>query len=433
MVGVKMEVLDGLLNDLVRGRIKPYELEQRIWQRAYKNEPDKWLDANKDASLVRLRFLEKKTGKRLENIEKAYVNTADSDKKTTGIEQQIGAATVPLGMAGPLKIHGRYARGEFFLPMATSEAALIAGISRGCRVINDSGGINVSITRDVMTRAPLIETPDIEKARELTAEILKKSDLYNDMKRAAETESRVSKLLDIQPFQTGRMIHIRFCFQTGDSMGMNSATKYAANAIRVLRAKYPWVTLKSLTANLCTDKKASHINVLLGRGKAVETEVLIPEKAIKRYFRTTPEKMFELNNLKNYKGSALAGTVTGFNANVANTIASMFIATGQDCAQIVESSSCFTHMEIRGKDLLFGITLPCLEIATVGGGTGYGTARDSLDILGCYGSGEPAGSNARKLAEIIAAAASAQELNLLGAESHGFELAESHIKLARGK
>lgn len=216
-------------------------------------------------------------------------------------------------------------------------------------------------------------------------------------------------------------------------MGMNSATKYAANAIAVLKKNRPWLKLKSLTANLCSDKKASHINVLLGRGKGVETEVAIPEKVIESIFDIIPASIVELNWLKNYRGSGLAGTVTGFNANAANTIAAIFVATGQDCAQIVESSTCFTRAELKDGKLIFGVTLPCLEIATIGGGTGFGTAKECLEMLGCAGPGAKPGANARKLAEIAAGAVAAQELNLLAAEAHGYELAKSHIKLARGK
>jgi hydroxymethylglutaryl-CoA reductase (NADPH) len=309
----------------------------------------------------------------------------------------------------------------------------VAGINRGFKIINEAGGIRSIVVRDHMARAPLIETPDPEKAKNISGDISSKGELYVEMKKAAESESRVSRLLDIQPFQIGRRLHLRFYFQTGDSMGMNSATKYSANAIKVLRRKYPFVRLVSLTGNLCTDKKASHINVLLGRGKSVETHIVIPRKTVKRIFRVEPESIVELNQLKNYQGSSLAGTISGFNANVANTIAAMFIATGQDCAQITESSSCFTHAEIQGDNLVFGVTLPCLEVATVGGGTDFGTARECLEILECWGPGNPPGSNSRKLAEIIAAAVTAQDLNLLAAEAHEYELAESHIRLARGK
>ncbi len=429
-----MDVSD-VRKDFFEGRIKSRELEFAIWEKVFGKDPEKWSESNMKAASLRLEELEEKTNKKFHGIRKNYVDNSSirRDSPTTGIEQKIGGASVPLGVIGPVKILGSHVGGEFYLPLATNEAALVAGINRGFKAMNESGGIKSIVVKDHMTRAPLIETPDPERAREVSDEINKKGELFQEMKKAAESESRVSKLLDIQPFQLGRRVHLRFYFQTGDSMGMNSATKYSSNAVRVLREKYPFVKLKSLTGNLCTDKKVSHINVLLGRGKSVETQVVIPRDTVKRIFEVEPESIVELNHLKNYQGSSLAGTVSGFNANVANTIAAMFIATGQDCAQITESSSCFVHAEIQGKDLIFGVTLPCLEVATVGGGTGFGTAKECLEILGCYGPGDPPGSNAKKLAEIIGAAVTAQDLNLIATEVHEYELAESHIKLARGK
>ncbi len=425
--------LKSIYHDLKEGKIKPYKLEEVILEMVFGNDTNRWLEANREAVNLRVRFIEEKTGKKIDGVKNAFVSVADAEKMTVGIEQQIGGVIVPLGFGGPLKVLGEHAKGEFYLPVATNEAALVAGLTRGCRAINEAGGIKVVITRDHMTRAPLIETPDIEKAKKLVDEIKSKKELYSKMREAAEKDSKVSKLLDILPFQSGRHIHLRFYFQTGDSMGMNSVTKYSANAIRVLKETYSWVKLVSLTANMCTDKKASHINVLLGRGKSVETEVLIPAKIIRDVYGVEPADVVKLNYLKNYRGSGLAGTMGGFNANVANTIAAMFIATGQDAAQVVESASCFTNIELIGEDLLFSASFPCLEVATVGGGTAFATAKECLDILGCAGPGNPAGSNSRKLAELIAAAASAQDLNLIAAEAHGYELAESHIKLARGK
>ncbi len=429
-----MDVSD-IRKEFFEGRIKSRELEFAIWERVFEKDPKKWSESNVKAASLRLEELENKMNKKFEGIRNSYVDNSfvRKDTPTTGIEQKIGGASVPLGVIGPVKILGSYAKGEFYLPLATNEAALVAGINRGFKIINEAGGIKSIVVKDHMARAPLIETPDPEKAKEISDKIREKGELYQEMKKAAESESRVSRLLDIQPFQIGRRVHLRFYFQTGDSMGMNSATKYSANAIKILREKYPFVRLRSLTGNLCTDKKASHINVLLGRGKSVETYVVIPREVVKKIFKVEPESIVELNQLKNYQGSSLAGTISGFNANVANTIAAMFIATGQDCAQITESSSCFIHAEMQGDNLIFGVTLPCLEIATVGGGTGFGTAKECLEILGCYGPGDPPGSNAKRLAEIIGAAVTAQDLNLIAAEAHEYELAESHIKLARGK
>lgn len=429
-----MDILEEIYAELMEGKIKPYLLEKAILERVYSNRGGCFLDANRDASHLRHRLIEEKIGKRLDGVKRHFVAVADSEKRTTGIEQQIGGAVVPLGVAGPLKVLGEHANGEFHIPVATNEAALVAGLSRGCSVFNKAGGIRVIVTRDSMTRAPLVELPDMKGARWLADEIKKKGELYNKIKVATEKESRVSKLIDIQPFQQGRRVHLRFCFETGDAMGMNSVTRYSANGVKALREEHPEIKLVTLTANVCTDKKASHINILLGRGKSVETEILIPGKLIKESFGVEAEELVKLAHLKLYQGTALAGSFSGFNANVANTIAAMFIATGQDVAQVVGSSSAFVSMEMSGQDsVLFSASFPSLEVATVGGGTGHGTAKECLEILGCAGPGNPSGSNAKKLAEIIAAAASAQDLNLIAAQAHEYELAESHIKLARGE
>ncbi|MBI2675467.1 MAG: hydroxymethylglutaryl-CoA reductase [Candidatus Aenigmarchaeota archaeon] len=426
--------MEEIFDSLLRGKIKLYELENVIWQRIYSGDKRKWHQANKDAAFLRLKFLKEKTGTSLDDVERCYVEVSSSEKLTTGIEQQIGGAATPLGIGGPLMITGDYAKGEFYLPLATNEAALIAGINRGCKAINLSGGIKAKVTRDCMARAPLIEAESIIEAAEIAERLKADRKFSEEIRKACEAESKVTKLLEIQPFQLGRYVHVRFVFNTGDAMGMNSATKYSANGVKVILKEFPEARLITLTANMCSDKKATHSNVLLGRGKTVHTEVAIGPETIRKVFGIDPEKIVRLNNLKNYQGSAFAGTVTGFNANAANTVAALFIATGQDCAQIVESSSCFTHAEMENNNLVFGVTMPCLEVAATGGGTDFGTAKECLQLLGCHGpSKTTAGSHSKRLAAIIASAVTAQELNLLSSETNLFELAESHIRLARGK
>ena len=426
--------LDNIKKAFLLAKIKPYALEEQLFE-----ECKDWDLANRLASEWRMEQVEKKTGLAFHNIRTAYINVAkyNNGTKTTGIEQQIGGAVTPLAISNKLKINGEYAKGDSLIPIATNEAALVAGLNRGIKAINEAGGIKTVVVKNCMTRAPLIECSDIVEAKMLHDEIKNRGFLYKLLKQAAEAESNVSVVNDIQPFQQGRFLHIRFVFQTGDAMGMNSATKYSANAIKALIERHPDVKIRSLSANMCSDKKATHNNIIFGRGKSVETEVLLREDIIKNVFGVDAETVVKLNYLKNYRGSALAGTTTGFNANVANTIAAVFIATGQDCAQLTESSSCFTNAEILEKDgikyIAFGISLPCLEVATIGGGTEFGTAKECLEIMKCAGAGKIPGDNAKKLAEIIAAAATAQDLNLLCAEANTYELAESHIKLARGR
>jgi len=417
--------------DFLSGSIKSYLLEETI----FKISKD-WNLANKLASEWRLDQIEQHRNKKYPYIRNTYINISKASK-TVGIEQQIGGAITPLAISSPIIINGEYAKGKFIVPLATNEAALVAGINRGIKALNLADGIKTVVVKNCMTRAPLIECADIREAKMLENEISNKGYLYKLLKRAAEADSKVSVIKDIQSFQQGRFLHIRFVFQTGDSMGMNSATKYSANAIKALIDRHSDVKLITLSANMCSDKKPSHINILLGRGKSVETEIFIKTSIIEDVFGIDSKEVEKLNYLKNYRGSALSGTMSGFNANVANTIAAIFIATGQDCAQLTESSSCFTNAEIveRNKEnyLVFGGSFPCIEVATTGGGTDFGTSKECLEMIGCSGTGKSPGDNAKKLSEIIAAAATAQDLNLLCTQSNTYELAESHIRMARGK
>ncbi len=422
-------MIEELVEGLEKKKYKFHELEKIAFERLG-NREDKWQEACRTASAARLKFIEKESKKKFPNIEKSYINVAG--KGTTGVENLVGGAVVPLGIGGPLKIDGECAKGEFYVPLATNEAALIAGLSRGCKAINESGSVKTLVTRNSMTRAPVLELPDTASAKKLSDAINSDSKLYAELKKSAEAESKVSKLFCIQTFQVGKRVWLRFAFETGDSMGMNSVTKYTANAIRKLCEFFPKAKLIALSGNMCCDKKSNHANILLGRGKSVEAEIAIKKDVLRNVYGTDARTIEKINFIKNYQGSALAGA-TGCNANAANTIAAMFIATGQDAAQVVESSSCFVTAEDVDGNLYFSVSLPCLEVGTVGGGMGYATAHEVLEILGCAGAGKNPGDNAKKLAEIIAASVLAQELNLLGALANEYELGESHVRLARGK
>lgn len=428
--------MEKILSKFLAGEIKSRELENIIWEKIYKREEGKWKNACRDAAEMRVKFLEKKINTKIENIKEAFVDTSKIKKGvgTTGIELKIGGAITPMGIAGPIKINGEYARGEFYVPTATNEAALIAGLQRGISAANESGGVKTFVKFDGMTRAPAIECPDLGYANKLI-EAIKEKEFYEKIKQAAEKESHVSKLISITPFQIGSIVWLRFVYQTGDSMGMNSATKYTANAVKVILEKFPEAKLVALSGNLCTDKKSAHSNILLGRGKAVQAEVIIKKEILEKKFKGVNAKAIEkINLIKNYMGSALSGSVSGFNANVANTIAAIFCATGQDLAQVAESSSAFDYAEaLANGDLKFSVYFPNLEVGAYGGGMNFGTAKEALQIMGCLGPGKKAGENARKLAEIIAAAALCQDLNLLATLANKYELGESHVKLARGK
>ncbi|MBI2085546.1 MAG: hydroxymethylglutaryl-CoA reductase [Candidatus Aenigmarchaeota archaeon] len=420
-----------LLKKLEKGELRLHELENIIFE-SFGKKDGKWAESCATASEIRLAFVEKIKSKKFSGIKNHFVDAA-LKPGVVGIENQIGGAVTPLGIAGPIKISGDYAKGEFYLTVATNEAALVAGLSRGCKAINESGGAVTMITRNWMTRAPVLDLGSASKARELANAVNHDEQFYQKIKTAAESESTVSKLDFIETFQLGKKVWLRFAFETGDSMGMNSVTKYSANAVKEIKKKFPGAKLIALSGNMCSDKKSNHTNIILGRGKAVEAEVVIKKEVLEKIYKTDARTIEKINFTKNYQGSALSGTMGGFNANAANAVAALFLATGQDAAQVVESSSCFVTAEDQNGDLYFSVSMPNLEVATVGGGTNYATAKDCLEILGCVGAGKNPGDNSKKLAEIIAVSVLAQELNLLGALANEYELAESHIRMARGK
>ncbi len=377
------------------------------------------------AALVRRKYLERKLGISLSAIGSTILDFEELVGRN--IEMPIGAVQIPLAVVGPLKVLGEYARGDFFVPMATTEGALVAGVNRGCKAITESGGAKVRILRDEMTRAPCFWTPSIEEATKFVDWVLAH---LEEIKHVAESTTRHGKLKRIVPYVTGNIVWLRFCFETGDAMGMNMVTIATDAACRWIAENYPGeVRVIALSGNMCVDKKPAVINLLEGRGKTVVAEAVIKREVCERVLKTTPEAIDMVNKVKNLLGSARAGSIS-FNAHYANIIAAIFIATGQDVAQVVESSMGYTWTEVRDGDLYISITLPSLEVGTVGGGTWLPTQREALSLMGVAGGGNPPGVNAKKFAEIVAATVLAGELNLLAALAAG-HLASAHMRLAR--
>jgi hydroxymethylglutaryl-CoA reductase (NADPH) len=424
---------DKYLKLLNTGKIKPYELDTIIFKDMNNDDDSAWQDACRLASETRLKWVEQITNRQYPLLQKMYCQTELPGKRISGIENKIGGAFTPLGFAGPLKINGEFAKGDFIIPLATNEAALIAGCNRGVAAINMGGGATTIITRNMMTRAPVVEAESIGKANELVRKI---PVLLPELKKSVEEKSKYTRLTDIKPYQMGRFVWLRCMFRTGNAMGMNSATKHSAEIIKKIQEKFD-VKLIALSGNLCTDKKSTHINVLEGRGKSVECEVTLSSGVIKKIWNSTAQAIDKVNKIKNWYGSGLAGTFAGFNSNAANTVAAFFIATGQDPAEITESCSCFdvttlVHEKDGSTGLRFNITMPSVEVGAIGGGMYFGTAKECLAMLGATDNDATGSSNACKVAEILAAAVCAQEINLLGTLANNFELAESHLSLARG-
>ncbi|KAH8101970.1 3-hydroxy-3-methylglutaryl-coenzyme A reductase [Cristinia sonorae] len=339
-------------------------------------------------------------------------------------ENVIGYMPIPLGIAGPLKVDGA----SFPIPMATAEGTLVASTSRGCKALNAGGGVTTVLTYDGMTRGPAIDFPSVVVAADCKAWI-ESEDGYAIVKEAFESTSRFARLQSIKCAMAGRTLFVRFATRTGDAMGMNMISKATEKALEVTAKYFPEMVVLALSGNYCTDKKPAAINWIEGRGKSIVAEAVVPGKVVKTVLKTTVEALCNLNTKKNLVGSAMAGSVGGFNAHAANILTAIFLATGQDPAQNVESSNCMTLMEPtnNGEDLLMTVTMPCIEVGTVGGGTILGPQGAVLEMLGVKGA-HPTnpGENAQLLARIIAAAVMAGELSLISALAAG-HLIRAHM------
>ncbi|KAF9239343.1 hydroxymethylglutaryl-coenzyme A reductase-domain-containing protein [Melanogaster broomeanus] len=339
-------------------------------------------------------------------------------------ENVIGYIPIPLGVAGPLKIDGEYVH----IPMATAEGTLVASTSRGCKALNAGGGVITVLTNDAMTRGPAIDFPSLVMAAEAKAWV-DSEEGYNIMREAFESTSRFAKLQRLKTALAGRTLFVRFATTTGDAMGMNMISKGTEKALEVMQKYFPEMVTLALSGNYCTDKKPAAINWIEGRGKSVVAEAIIPGKIVKSVLKTTVEALCNLNLKKNLVGSAMAGSIGGFNAHAANILTAVFLATGQDPAQNVESSNCMTLMEPINddEDLLMTVTMPSIEVGTVGGGTILAPQGAVLEMLGIKGAHPTCpGQNAQRLARIIAASVMAGELSLLSALAAG-HLVRAHL------
>lgn len=341
-------------------------------------------------------------------------------------ENVVGYMPIPVGIAGPLKVDGQMMP----LPMATTEGTLVASTSRGCKALNSAGGVTTVLTQDAMTRGPVIDFPSIVSAAK-AKRWLDSSAGAQAIKTAFDSTSRFARLASLHSVLAGRTLYVRFATSTGDAMGMNMISKGVEAALSMMREKhFPDMQLLSLSGNYCTDKKPAAINWIEGRGKSVVAEALIPSDIVRTVLKCTVADMVRLNTKKNLVGSAMAGSVGGFNAHASNILTAMYLATGQDPAQNVESSNCITLMEAvnDGRDLLVSVSMPSIEVGTVGGGTVLPPQRAMLDVLGVRGANqETPGANAQRLARIIAAAVMAGELSLMGALAAG-HLIQAHMK-----
>ncbi len=380
-----------------------------------------------EAAELRRKFLEDVTGADLSPLAAPQLNFDELVGRN--IENPVGAASIPLGVVGPLKVEGDYARGVFFPVLATSEGALVASVNRGVAAIHKSGGARAAVLNDEMTRAPLIKTSGLGESLRIARWV---EDNLTLLQEEVSEVTRHGRLIGVRAFPHGRNLFLRLRFSTGDAMGMNMVTIASERIVRRIMEEFPGVIEVALSGNLCTDKKPAAVNWVSGRGKTVAAEAVIGRRIVSSVLKTSPEEIFEVYWRKNLLGSAAAGTLGGFNAHFANIVAAMFAAYGQDLAQVVESSMGISVFELTERgDLYSSVILPSLEVGTVGGGTRLPHARAALSALGCLGGGRPPGSNAKKFAEIVAATVLAGELSLLASLAEG-SLARSHRMLGRG-
>uniref|UniRef100_A0ACD5YEB1 Uncharacterized protein n=1 Tax=Avena sativa TaxID=4498 RepID=A0ACD5YEB1_AVESA len=343
-------------------------------------------------------------------------------------EMPVGYVQLPVGVAGPLVLDGR----RLYVPMATTEGCLIASTNRGCKAIAESGGASSVVYRDGMTRAPVARFPSARRAAELKG-FLENPANYDTLSVVFNRSSRFARLQGVKCAMAGRNLYMRFTCSTGDAMGMNMVSKGVQNVLDYLQEDFPDMDVVSISGNFCSDKKSAAVNWIEGRGKSVVCEAVIREEVVHKVLKTNVQSLVELNVIKNLAGSAVAGALGGFNAHASNIVTAIFIATGQDPAQNVESSQCITMLEAvnDGRDLHISVTMPSIEVGTVGGGTQLASQSACLDLLGVKGANrESPGSNARLLATVVAGAVLAGELSLISAQAAG-HLVQSHMKYNR--
>ena len=379
-------------------------------------------DANYSLEVIARRqaFVHDFTGVKLQHVTHY---SFDAQRTRGNIENFTGVAQVPIGIAGPLRVNGEYARGDFLIPLATTEGTLVASYSRGMKLLNLSGGVTCTVSDDRMQRAPVFVFDTALDARAFRDWV----DLnLAEIRAQAEATSSVAKLQYIEVYLASKFAYLRFNFSTGDAAGQNMVGRATFAACSWILDRYEGIRRFYLESNLATDKKASHVNLMRTRGKRVTAEAVIPRAALQQIMRVEPESLHYHNQVAN-----VGAFISGANNNglhSPNAITAMFIATGQDVANVAEGSAGLIYSEITpGGDFYLSITIPSLIVATHGGGTGLATQRECLELLGCYGRGK-----VNKLAEIIAGVVLAGEISLASAIS-SLEWVSSHEQYGRNR
>ena len=383
-------------------------------------------DHTEDAAAERRAFLAERTGAELTHVGRASIDPAVTQGN---IENYIGCAQVPIGVAGPLRIRGEHIQDEdVYVPLATTEGTLAASYNRGMRILTEAGGVKTTIHERYMQRAPVFHFDDARGARNFRRWI---ETHEREIKSAAQASSSIVKLSHSETSAVGPMLHVRFNFETGDAAGQNMAGKAADAACRWIAANHPGGARYTLSGAMDTDKKHSQLNVLHSRGARVIAEARIPDALLRERVGTSAAELFRAR-LNSFAGSVMAGSANN-GMHAANALAALFIATGQDAANVAESHAAMTYVRLEddpetGEPAYYwSITLPSLIVATFGGGTGLPTQSECLQLLGCRGAGKVG-----RFIEICAATVLAGEISLAGAVVAG-DWVESHEKLGRNR
>lgn len=381
---------------------------------------DKENDYTKEIAAQRRDFAKEQTTAELNHV---GAFSFEPDVLRGNIENFIGVAQIPIGLAGALLVNGEYAKGEFFVPLATTEGTLVASYNRGMKLLRESGGVTTTVVDDAMQRAPVFVFKSAREANRFSVWV---KENFDAIKEKADATSSIGRLRDIQQFPASRFLYLRFNYTTGDAAGQNMVGKATKAACDWIVSIYENIERYQLEGSFATDKKTSWVNTLNTRGKKVIAEATIPADKLKEIMHVSVEQIFEAR-LASQFGGYLAG-VNNNGAHSANGITAMFIACGQDVANVAESSAAAVYAEItKLGDYYFSITIPSLIIATYGGGTNLPTQRECLELLGCYGK-----DAAKKFAEIVAATVLCGELSL-GTAVIADEWVSSHEQLGRNR
>ncbi|MFZ1488526.1 MAG: hydroxymethylglutaryl-CoA reductase [Ilumatobacteraceae bacterium] len=377
-------------------------------------------DYTAEMAAARRRFVHEHTGVSLDHVGSYSLDPATLPGN---IEQFTGVAQVPIGIVGPLRVNGEHAQGDFWVPLATTEGTLIASYNRGMRLLAASGGVNCTVVDDAMQRAPVFLLTGAREARDFAEWI---DGHFTEIKAVAEATTKTGRLIRIEQYAVGPMLYLRFDYTTGDAAGQNMTGKATFVACEWIKDQFRTHPEYVLSGNIDTDKKHSHINMLRTRGKRVIAEAIIDRELLLEQMGVASETLSRLRQVSSV-GALLAGSANN-GAHAANAIAALFIATGQDAANVAESHAGITYSQLLPDGRYYwSITLPSLIVATYGGGTGLATQRECLEMLGCYGAGK-----VEKFAEICAGVVLAGEISLACAVVHG-DWVPSHDMLGRNR